>query len=299
MENPRNFTINHHYHKNKNNNNNTSAIKFLIRLLTLLLIIVVKVKTEKNHQGKCHVGKNESKALFVSSLISCADICARSTNANQSTSCSFQTEKSLTKLCRVAQTTHSSESNSALHTTFKVFPIRLKPFENSTSHPWLSETKNLALNKPAFLSTTLRFRVTNKLAKAKYAVEGRTSNRMNKNDRMECASSDHQRNPWFLIDLQLRAIVRSVYIINRNAMKDRLHNFDIVIMRSHPGNTNYTYTTEEICKYFPGNFTDRAEVPCDSAKEGRFVFIKMRLSENKDKEILTLCEVEVRGLSCG
>ncbi|XP_041361367.1 uncharacterized protein LOC121377446 [Gigantopelta aegis] len=144
------------------------------------------------------------------------------------------------------------------------------------------ERKNWALGKPTRQSTTY-----NPMFSSSNAVDGRLSNDMKFRS---CIHTSFERDPWWIVDLQVTIRVKEVYIMNRgDCCGRRLSNFHIDVHRGTIAQLQLVglchYQSEPLKSGIAKSFR------CPYDLIGQFV----RLWIDHDRQALNLCEVEVYG----
>ncbi|XP_065051329.1 uncharacterized protein LOC135681005 [Rhopilema esculentum] len=146
-------------------------------------------------------------------------------------------------------------------------------------------TGNIALQKPAKQSSNF-FKCINKaacLGGAQMAVDGNFSSIFRNGT---CTHTKRQHNPWWMVDLSDRHVVRKISLTNRgDCCSNRLQMVEIRV-----GDNPCSSTSNAMCRYIVGEIGKGVtfEFECKPQRRGRFVFISLRGSTS-----LTLCEVQV------
>ncbi|XP_071089411.1 fucolectin-like [Haliotis cracherodii] len=147
---------------------------------------------------------------------------------------------------------------------------------------------NLALNKPAWMSTVISRSVSTSVDNA---VDGNLGTFWGDG---VCTGTEHNDlSPWFVVDLLGQYEVHNITIYNRNTYGERLHDFVIQVYKENP--SRCSKAVANICKTYPGMFGSIETVECEAAVSGRFVRIWKPTTLQYD-DILTVCEVEVYGI---
>ncbi|XP_052695212.1 sushi, nidogen and EGF-like domain-containing protein 1 [Crassostrea angulata] len=146
---------------------------------------------------------------------------------------------------------------------------------------------NIALRKPAKQSSTFSDHMN--VYNAAYAVDGNRGTDVIDNKCTHTREGDS--NPWWRVDLQAVYNITSVRILNRGINKYgdlayRLQDVTVTV-----GLTESDVNTP--CGFFagPGTASQLVAIDCLTSPQGRFVKI------SKTTEFLTLCEVDVFGVS--
>ncbi|KAI0232115.1 hypothetical protein LSAT2_017547 [Lamellibrachia satsuma] len=149
-----------------------------------------------------------------------------------------------------------------------------------------SATLNLALNKPAYQSST------DWHGNAARAVDGNASGIYR--HRSCTHTTFKQMNPWWAVDLGCEHLVTHVQISNRIVCSDRLHDFKIGLTNTLPNATNGPQKPPyEVCLFYKGAFPATSKkLTCTNTARGRYLFIQIE-GNRTSGDVLTLCEVEV------
>ncbi|XP_046558171.1 uncharacterized protein LOC124267294 [Haliotis rubra] len=152
---------------------------------------------------------------------------------------------------------------------------------------YVSCGSNLALNKPAWMSTVIKRDISTSVDNA---VDGNRAAHWT--DGVCTSTEHHDLSPWFVVDLLGQYEVHNVTIYNRNGYRHRLHDFVIEVYQENPSRCSRAGAS--VCKNYSGVFGLIETVKCETEILGRFVRIwKPTILQYDD--ILTLCEVEVHG----
>ncbi|KAI0208327.1 hypothetical protein LSAT2_006992 [Lamellibrachia satsuma] len=148
-----------------------------------------------------------------------------------------------------------------------------------------SATLNLALNKPAYQSSTYQRR------NASRAVDGNASgiNRIR-----TCTRTAKSANPWWAVDLGCEHLVTHTQISNKIGHSYRLHDFKIGLTNTLPNATNGPQKSPyQVCLFYKGAFPATSKkLTCTNTARGRYLFIQIE-GNSTSGDVLTLCEVEV------
>ncbi|XP_041360059.1 fucolectin-1-like isoform X2 [Gigantopelta aegis] len=143
---------------------------------------------------------------------------------------------------------------------------------------------NLALKKPAIQSSTF-LNLT-----ASLATDGLIGTRSTKNECSHTGVYHRNPNPWWEVDLGGVHTINRVSVLNRAYFAERLRDINITVISQ-----DKTVTTE--CAFYQGSVAAAAwaTVTCHPGTSGRFV--RIQIYNEAYRDVLTLCEVVVEGLS--
>ncbi|XP_062613129.1 uncharacterized protein LOC134274907 isoform X1 [Saccostrea cucullata] len=144
------------------------------------------------------------------------------------------------------------------------------------------KNNNLALHSPVTMSSVYYHPA--------YAHQGHGNGSLAvdgsvKSDDEECALTNLDLQPWFIIDLLDQFYVTRVVFVNRKTSEWRLHDLNVTV-----GKDNITFPC--FCGFFQGPGTSHQEINMTCAGNCRGRYVRLQIT-SPSPEHLQLCEVEV------